>query len=72
MNKKAPYEHEHVEGFDKMENLEVCANMEAILQIDQTQKSGENLATKLATTKGGNPAKKSNTTRSLKTNSQSP
>jgi hypothetical protein len=37
MNKHAPYEHEHVEGFDKLENLEVCVDMEAILQPTQTQ-----------------------------------
>ena len=38
MNKHAPYEHGHVEGFDKLANLDVCANMEAILQLAQTQK----------------------------------
>jgi hypothetical protein len=32
MKKQAPYEHEHVEGFDKSENLEVCADMEVVLQ----------------------------------------
>jgi hypothetical protein len=37
MNKHAPYEHEQVEGFDKLENLEVCVDMEAILQPTQTQ-----------------------------------
>jgi hypothetical protein len=37
MRKQGPYEHEHVEGFDKMENLETCADMEVILQPDQTQ-----------------------------------
>jgi len=37
MNKHAPYEHEHVEGFDKLENLEVCVDMEVILQLAQTQ-----------------------------------
>ena len=37
MNKHAPYEHEQVEGFDKMENLEVCVDMEAILQPMQKQ-----------------------------------
>jgi hypothetical protein len=36
MNKHAPYEHEHVEGFDKLANLEVCADMEATLQQSQT------------------------------------
>ena len=40
MNKHAPYEHEYVEGFDKLANLETCANMEAILQPAQTQQVG--------------------------------
>lgn len=31
MNKQAPYEHEQVEGFNKLANLEVCVDMEAIL-----------------------------------------
>jgi hypothetical protein len=35
MKKQAPYEHEHVEGFHKLENLEVHANMESILQPTQ-------------------------------------
>jgi hypothetical protein len=35
MNKQIPYEHEQVEGFDKLENLEVCVDMEAILQPTQ-------------------------------------
>jgi hypothetical protein len=30
MSKQGPYEHEHVEGFDKLENLETCADMEII------------------------------------------
>jgi hypothetical protein len=34
MNKKAPYEHEQVEGFDKLANLEFW---QAILQPNQTQ-----------------------------------
>jgi hypothetical protein len=37
MKTQAPYEHEHVEGFDKLKNLEVCVDMEAILQQVQTQ-----------------------------------
>jgi hypothetical protein len=37
MNKQAPYEHEHVEGFDKMENLEFYVDIEAILQPTQKQ-----------------------------------
>jgi hypothetical protein len=43
MNKHAPYEHEQVEGLDKMENLEVCVDMEAILQPMQTQQGEETL-----------------------------
>ena len=37
MSRQGPYENEHVEGFDKLENLETCADMEVILQLDQTQ-----------------------------------
>jgi hypothetical protein len=37
MNKQTPYEHEEVEGFDKMENLGVCVDIKAILQPTQTQ-----------------------------------
>jgi hypothetical protein len=37
MKKHAPYEHEHVEGFEKLENLELCVDMETILQPIQTQ-----------------------------------
>jgi hypothetical protein len=36
MNKNAPCEHEHVEGFDKLSNLELCVDMETILQPTQT------------------------------------
>jgi hypothetical protein len=36
MKKHAPYEHEHVDGFDKLANLEFCADMETILQPTQT------------------------------------
>ena len=43
MNKHAPYEHDHVEGFDKLENLDVYANMEEILQPTQTQQVEANL-----------------------------
>jgi hypothetical protein len=43
MNKQAPYEHAHVEGFDKLENLDVYADMEAILQPNQTQQVDETL-----------------------------
>jgi hypothetical protein len=37
LSRQGPYEHEHVEGFDKMANLENCANMEVTLQHDQTK-----------------------------------
>ena len=40
MKKHAPYEHEYVEGFDKLENLETYADMEAISQLAQTQQVG--------------------------------
>jgi hypothetical protein len=43
MKKQAPYEHEHVEGFDKLANLEVCVDMEAILQPTQTHQVEETL-----------------------------
>jgi len=43
MNKHAPYEHEHLEGFDKLENLEVCADMEEILQPNQTHQVEETI-----------------------------
>jgi hypothetical protein len=43
MKKHAPYEHEHFESFDEQENLEVCADMEVILQIAQTQQVEETL-----------------------------
>jgi hypothetical protein len=35
INKHAPYEHEYVEGFNKLESLETCVDMEAILQPSQ-------------------------------------
>ena len=31
MSKQGPYEHEYVEGFDKLVNLETYADMESIL-----------------------------------------
>jgi hypothetical protein len=37
MNKSAPYEHEYVEGFDKLDNLEFCVDIETTLQPVQTQ-----------------------------------
>jgi hypothetical protein len=43
MNKQAPYEHEHVEGFNKLEIIDVYADMEAILQPSQTQQMEETL-----------------------------
>jgi hypothetical protein len=36
-NKQAPYENEHVEGFDKLANLDVYADMEATLKPSQTK-----------------------------------
>ena len=40
MNNQVPYEHEYVEGFDKLANLETCIDMESILQPSQTQQAG--------------------------------
>jgi hypothetical protein len=37
MKKHDPYEHEHVEGFDKLANLEVYDDMETVLQPAQMQ-----------------------------------
>jgi hypothetical protein len=37
VNKQAPYEHEHVDGFDKLANLDVFSYMEVMLQLAQTQ-----------------------------------
>jgi hypothetical protein len=37
VSKQGPYEHEHVEGFDKLANLETCVDMEVTLQHDQTK-----------------------------------
>jgi hypothetical protein len=31
MRKQGPYEYEYVEGFDKLANMETCADMEVIL-----------------------------------------
>jgi hypothetical protein len=31
MSKQGPYEHEKVEGFDKLDNLETCVDMEVTL-----------------------------------------
>jgi hypothetical protein len=50
MNKHAPYEHEYVEGFDKLANLETCVDMEAILQPAQTQQVGPTPTTDSDTT----------------------
>ena len=35
MSKLGPYEHENVEGFDKLANLETCTDMEVTLQHDR-------------------------------------
>jgi hypothetical protein len=40
MSKHGPYEHEYVEGFDKLANLETCADMEVMFQPDQIQYMG--------------------------------
>ena len=37
MSRQGPYEHEHVEGFDKPDNMETYVDMEVTLQTDQTQ-----------------------------------
>jgi len=37
MSRQGPYEHEHVELFDKRVNLETCADVEVTLQPNQTQ-----------------------------------
>jgi hypothetical protein len=39
MRRQGPYEHEHVEGFDKMANRETCVDMEVTLQHDQTKQT---------------------------------
>jgi hypothetical protein len=38
-SKQGPYEHEHVEGFDKLANLETCVDMEVTLQHDHTKQT---------------------------------
>ena len=43
MRKHGPYEHEYVEGFDKLANLETCADMEATLQLAQAHQVGPTL-----------------------------
>ena len=47
MNKNAYYEHENMEGLDKLANLEVCIDVEAPLQEVQTQQAPQNLAIKI-------------------------
>jgi hypothetical protein len=39
MNKNAPYEHEYIEGLEKLANLEVCFDVESPLQQVQTQQA---------------------------------
>jgi hypothetical protein len=34
---QGPYEHEHVEGFNKLANIETCVVMEVTMQHDQTK-----------------------------------
>jgi hypothetical protein len=36
MSKQGPYEHEYVEGFDKLANLETCVDMGVMFHPDQT------------------------------------
>jgi hypothetical protein len=48
MNKHAPYEHEQVEGFDKLSNLEVCVDMEETLQQIQTQQAPHKMIIKVS------------------------
>ena len=43
MSKHGPYEHEYMEGFDKLANLETCADMEATLQLAQAHQVGPTL-----------------------------
>jgi hypothetical protein len=35
VSRQGPYEHDHVEGFDKLANLETCTEMEVTLQHNQ-------------------------------------
>jgi hypothetical protein len=35
VSRQGPYEHEHVEGFDKLANLETSVDMEVTIQHDQ-------------------------------------
>jgi hypothetical protein len=37
MRRQVPYKHEHVEGFDKLVNLETCADVEFTLQPNHTK-----------------------------------
>jgi hypothetical protein len=37
--KEGPYEHEHVEGFDNLANLETCVDMEVTLQHYQKKQT---------------------------------
>jgi hypothetical protein len=37
MSRQSPYEHEQVEEFDRLANLEACAIMEVTLLLDHTQ-----------------------------------
>jgi hypothetical protein len=47
MNKNAPYEHENVEGLDKLANLEVCIDVEAPLQQVQASHTPKKLVIKI-------------------------
>ena len=47
MNKNAPYEHDNMEGLDKLTNMEVCIDVEAPLQQVQTQQAPQTLVIKI-------------------------
>jgi hypothetical protein len=44
MSRQGPYEHEQVEEFDRLANLEACENMEVTLQLDHTQQIESSLS----------------------------
>jgi N-acetylmuramoyl-L-alanine amidase CwlA len=39
VRRKGPYEHKHVEGFDKLANLETYVDMEVTMQHDLTKQT---------------------------------
>ena len=38
-SRQGPYENEHIEGLDKLANIETCIEMEVIMQHDQTKQT---------------------------------